>query len=356
MESLLGYSADSNVILNIGITLIKIVIFLTIAVFFQVIILRSLLVFREYRKNRFIDTWRPILMESVSHVPDDLPSFDKKFIQDFVAEWNNLYEKLGGPSHANLIEIARRLDTHRSAIKMLISSHTKIQLMGIITLGNMKTAGAWNILTSIAKSENTILSMAAYRALILINRDRALDELLPTLLKRLDWPPTMVARIIKDTDTLKVCNLIEKTCVTANEEQLINLVQYLNMLNCMCSHNVFSEILKNTKHSEKIISLTLSELNDPTAIDLVRGFTTHTNWNVRAQAAAALGNIGAEEDITLLFSLVSDEKWWVRYKAAKALAKLPYVNVKNLKGIQETHPNKMAKEILNQVIAEQNLS
>ena len=356
MEFLSGYSTDSDAMLNIGMTLMKIVILLTIAVFFQVIILRSLLVFREYRKNKFLDLWRPILMESVAQVPDDLPPLNEKFIQDFISEWNKLYEKLGGPSHANLIEIARRLDTHRSAVKMLVSSHPRIQLIGIITLGNMKTAGAWKILTSIAMSEHTILSMAAYRALILINSNRALEELLPTLLKRIDWPPSMVGRILKDTDTLKVCDLIEQTSTTATEKVLENLVQYLNMLNCMCAHNVFKNILSNQTHNDKTISLALSELSDPTLIEFVRNYTDHKNWKVRSQAATALGNIGSEEDITILIGLVSDKKWWVRYKAAKALEKLPFVQLENLQGILEVHPDKMAKEIINQVIAEKNLS
>ena len=355
MESLLGYSVNSDEMLKLGITLMKIVIFLTIAVFFQVIILRSLLVFRNYRKKRFLNIWRPILMESVAGVPDNLPTLNQRFIQDFISEWNSLYEKLGGFSHENLIEIARRLDIQRSAATMLVSSHPKIQLTGIITLGNMKTAGAWSILASIAKSKHTILSMAAYRALILINSDRALEELLPTLLKRLDWPPSMVARILSDTNTIRVCELIEKMSETANDSQLINLIQYMNSLKCMCSHEIVHNILAKSTHDEKVLSLALSELNDPTSIELVRKYTRYPGWHVRSKAATALGNIGEESDIKILNKLICDEKWWVRYNAAKSLAKLPFISNDRLKEIQSKHPNKMAKDILSQVIAEKNL-
>jgi len=356
MESFLGYSIDSEAMLKVSITLMKIVIFLTVAVFFQVIYLRSALVYREYRKKNFIALWRPVLMESVAHVPEKLPHLNQKFIQDFVAEWNSLYEKLGGLSHDNLIEIARRLDVNRSAILMLVSRHPRIQLTGIITLGNMRVVGAWDVLSYIARSDHTILSMAAYRSLILIDSDRALYELLPILLKRLDWPPSMVARILKDTDSLKVCGLIAETCTTANDAQLANLIQYLNTLNCMCAHEVFREILKDeNKHDDHVISLCLSELNDPTSIEFARKYTTSTRWHVRAHAATALGNIGSEEDIRTLISMTGDDEWWVRYRAAQALAKLPFVKVENLKGMQKIHPHKLAKQILSQVIAEQEL-
>lgn len=352
----MGYSIDSEVMLKIGITLMKIVIGLTIAVFFQVIILRALLIFREYRKRNFINLWRPILMESVALVPDDLPHLNQKFIQDFVTEWNSLYEKLGGVSHNNLIEIAKRLNVHRSALVMLISPHPRIQLTGIITLGNVKAIGAWDILSSMARSEHTILSMAAYRALILINSNRALDELLPTLLKRQDWPPSLVARILKDTDTFKVCSLIESTYKSANEDQLENLIQYINALKCMCSHEVFREILSDESHSDQVISLCLAELSDPVSIVHARNYAKSSKWRIRAHAATALGNIGTQEDVTLLVSMTSDDQWLVRYRAAQAIGRLPFVNIDNLKAMQKLHPKKIAKDILNQVIAERELT
>jgi len=356
MESFWDYSVDSEVMLKVGITLMKIVIFLTIAVFFQVIFLRSMLVFRASRRARFLNLWRPILMESVSRVPDNLPNFNHRYIHDFIAEWNSLYVKLGGISHENLIEIARRLDIQHAAVKMLISRHAKVQLTGIITLGNMRTAGTWDLLTSIAKSHHTILSMAAYRSLILINSNRALDELLPTLLIRLDWPPSMVARILKDTDSIKVCKLIESTCEKANEKQLFNLIQYLNTLKCMCTHEIIHNILAKKNHSDEIISLCLTDLNDPTSLYLVRKYAKDPNWKIRAQAAVALGNIGTVDDVRLLAKLVSDEAWWVRYRAAQSLSNLPFVKIENLRYAQKKHPKKLAKEILKQVIAEHNLT
>jgi len=348
----LGYSADSEVALKFGITLMKIVIFLTIAVFFQVIILRAMLVFREYRKKHFINIWRPILMESVAFLPEKLPKLNRRFTLDFIGEWNSLYEKLGGISHDNLIQIARRLDIHKSAIIMLTSGRPRIQLTGIITLGNMKVSGAWDILESISKSEHTILSMAAYRALILIDRNQALEKLLPTLLQRLDWPPSMVARILKDSDTTKVCDLLAKTCENARGKQLANLIRYINALKCMCSLNIFRAILSDPDHDEEVLSLCLAELNDPTAIDLVRMYIAFPSAQVRTYAAVAIGNIGSKEDIILLEMLLNDENWWVRYRAAQSLIGLPFISNEKLSIIKEKTITKRAIEILEQAIAE----
>lgn len=340
--------------LRIGVNLMLTVIALTVGVFLLVIILRLLLLYHNRQRENLISTWRPVLMECVMETPKILPTLDQKYIVEFIAEWNSLYENLGGISHENLIGIAIKLEVHRTAMVMLISNHVKIRLTGIITLGNMRVTQAWPILESIAKSDQVFLSIAAYRALILINSDKALDELLPILITRTDWPVSMVAKILKDTDILKSCELLADSCENANEKQLENIIQYINTLKCTCATQVFRKILSKDK-DDHIKSLCLQELNDPTAIDLVYKHLDSKRWHVRMHAASALGNIGSKKDVKLLTKLLGDEHWWVRYRAAQALAKMPFVSIEDLLYIKYIHENKHAKSIVDQVIAEQEL-
>jgi len=120
----------------------------------------------------------------------------------------------------------------------------------------------------------------------------------------------------------------------------------------MCSLNVFREILSDPDHDEEVLSLCLAELNDPTAIDLVRMYIAFPSAQVRTYAAVAIGKIGSEEDIILLEMLLNDENWWVRYRAAQSLISLPFINNEKLSIIKEKTITKRAIEILEQAIAE----
>jgi len=355
MESYLGYNLDSELMLRIGVNLMLAVVSLTIAVFLLVIFLRILLLYHNYRREQFIALWRPTLTECIIEIPEKLPTLDHKYIHDFIGEWNSLYENLGGISHENLINVAIKLKIHTAAMVMLISNHPKIRLTGIITLGNMRAKQAWPMLESISKSEQVFLSIAAYRALVLIDREKALDNLLPQLIKRTDWPASMVAKILKNIDNLKVCELLAQSCENATEHQLENLIQYINTLKCTCTTEVFRKILAKDK-DDHIKSLCLKELNDPLAIDLVYKHIASRRWHVRMHAAAALGNIGSKKDAYILINLLDDNHWWVRYRAAQSLIRIPSMSIDDLLEIKKKHEKNEAKSIIDQVIAEKDFS
>ena len=93
MESYLEYNLDSELMLKIGVNLMLLVLVLTVVVLMLVVFLRFLLLYRNYRRDKFVLLWRPVLMECAIEIPEILPKLDDKYIQDFIAEWNSIYEK-----------------------------------------------------------------------------------------------------------------------------------------------------------------------------------------------------------------------------------------------------------------------
>jgi HEAT repeat protein len=85
----------------------------------------------------------------------------------------------------------------------------------------------------------------------------------------------------------------------------------------------------------------------------VRPLLGHYDWQVRVQAAKALGRIGAVEDVGRLAALLSDREWWVRYRAAQALLELPWLGDPELAALQASLTDRFAADILAQAIAEQ---
>jgi HEAT repeat protein len=84
----------------------------------------------------------------------------------------------------------------------------------------------------------------------------------------------------------------------------------------------------------------------------VRTATQHPSWRVRMAAARALGRIGVTSDQVLLLDLLEDKSWWVRYRAAQALASLPGVSRSDIETLRPRTTDKFAADILTQVLAE----
>lgn len=75
------------------------------------------------------------------------------------------------------------------------------------------------------------------------------------------------------------------------------------------------------------------------------------NWEIRAVAARALGQIAHPEAIPRLIEALTDEAWWVRYNSAQALARMGHDGVVALHA-QLNQEDRFAREIVKQVLEE----
>jgi HEAT repeat protein len=94
----------------------------------------------------------------------------------------------------------------------------------------------------------------------------------------------------------------------------------------------------------------------PDTIDDVRALLAHPDWQVRVQAARALGRIGEHADAGRLAALLADREWWVRYRAAQALVDLPALSRQDCESLCASLTDRFAADMLAQVLAEQELA
>jgi HEAT repeat protein len=66
----------------------------------------------------------------------------------------------------------------------------------------------------------------------------------------------------------------------------------------------------------------LGELRHPRGAEIVSWALQSHDWQVRAEAVEAAGRIGLVEAAPRLGALLADDVWWVRFRAAEALAEL----------------------------------
>ena len=78
-------------------------------------------------------------------------------------------------------------------------------------------------------------------------------------------------------------------------------------------------------------------------------------WEIRVNAANAIGRTGTEQDEKLLIGALQDKEWWVRYRSAQALASLTSVNMEKLENSAAAQTDNFARDILRHVVAERRL-
>jgi HEAT repeat protein len=329
-----------------------------------VLVLRALLLMRERRRRKFLGVWQPILMDAIEVPATDVPRLARRDLSNFLLLWNHLHESLLDESKDHLNQIAYALSIDQIAIKMLRRGNLRKRLLAIVTLGQLRERDAWDELSRLTQQHDAVSSVAAARALVLIDPAKAIPQLIPLLSSRPDWTAARVAGIFQAAGADIISDPIasaaiafsrEDTTKRADQPGPINhaarMVRYLQLTHNNSALTAARTIAESSRDPE-VLAACLQLLNSSEDLEVIRACLKHEAWPVRVQAAAALGRVGEPEDEPRLIPLLSDKQWWVRYRAAQALSRLPSMRAPRLKLIQAKQADPFARDMLAQVMAE----
>jgi len=335
-----------------------------------VLLMRGALLLRERRRKKFLEVWQPILVNAVDNAIDnatpDLPRLERRDLSNFLLLWNHLHASVLDESKDYLNQIGKALGIHRAALRLLWHRNLRDRLLAIVTLGQLHERAAWDQLLTIAKRERPLLSVAAARALVMIDPTKAVSELIPLLMTRADWPASRVANMLQiagaDVISDQIANAALKSALEENTQvgngagkratnDPARLIRYLELAYNVSALPAARTIIELSRDPE-VLAACLRLLKSAEDLPIVRECLSHDNSSVRIQAAAALGRIGEDDDEDRLVLLLSDREWWVRYRAAQALSRLPHMRGPKLETIQAAQSDPFARDILAQVMAE----
>src|SRR5262249_13352294 len=204
-------------------------------------------------------------------------------------------------------------------------------------------------------------------SLVMIDAAKAIPVLLPLLASRADWPAPRVANMLQiaGADIISdpmaraaIATCLEDRVESANgaaKAKAVNyaarLIRYLELAYNVSALPAVRTIARSSRDPE-VLAACLRLLKSAEDLEIVRRCLTHDAWPVRVQAAAAMARIGEDQDAPRLIPLLSDRQWWVRYRAAQALSRLPSMTVRRLKAIQAEQANPFARDMLTQVMTE----
>ena len=166
---------------------------LAVMLLFAIGLLRLRLMRRERRTITILNRWRPLLaLAAAGDFSGALP-IDETEGELLLPLWNQLRESVRGESAASLDAFAQRVGLDRTARALLSSGNARARLLAMNTLGHLGAIESAVKLEHHCHDDDTIVSLAAVRALLRIDSAAALPLLVPLMLNRPDWS---IARLL----------------------------------------------------------------------------------------------------------------------------------------------------------------
>ncbi|MBW4617872.1 MAG: HEAT repeat domain-containing protein [Cyanosarcina radialis HA8281-LM2] len=335
------------------------VLLLDVCLLLLLLVMRYLLLSSTKRQQQFLEVWRPILMQSLVAPPESIPRLQKSERVQLLSLWNQIHASVRGKLQDNLNQIGLEMGIDLMAMQLLHKGDLTHQLIAIATLGHLRQKSAWPALQKLVLMRHPTISAAAARALVQIDDTAAISWLATPICDRIDWSLIQVVQILREVNLTTDIQPLLNEVLYASPSQSLRLFRVLELTHAARLVSIVPQLLESPNANLESIAACLRILGQFPShqnLKLARQYVTHPSWIVRVQAANALGKIGVKEDEAQLIVMLSDRRWWVRYRAAQALAKLPFVSVARLREIRASQSDRYARDILTQVIAEKEVS
>lgn len=303
------------------------------------------------REAAFVAIWRPILLEVISggtpKLPAALRSGDQLY---FLKIWNYLHESLKGPASDRLNTLARQLNCDKTARKLLKKGHRAERLLALLTLGHLRDLASWDELAQQATQSDRLASIHAARALIYIDPLKGTELMLPLMLTRQDWDITQIASFLGGANQAFWLHL-SKNILQIDKRQWTRALLLADALRLELPLPSMEFILTHYQSVDTLVAA-LHMASSLSLLPAARSFMNHPDWRVRVEAARFMGQFGGVNDLPQLQSLLQDEEWWVRYRAAEALADMPFFGISKLRELRGQATDIQALAMLDHVLAE----
>jgi HEAT repeat protein len=347
-----GSGADFDLVLRAAIWSGAVAASISVVLIIWILLLRATLKRRTARNDALIAAWRPILAESaMTATPTVLPALDRRELEPFLREWNATHDAVTESSRSGLNDLIDRLGVVDDVRALLRSARLSTKALATAAMGHLKDRRSWNALHLQLDSDSSILSLLSARALVEIDPAAAIPAIVPRIALRRDWPPGRVAALLRQAGAENVGETLCAAIVAGPTEHTVRLLPYVNEAPAPLAAQALSQLLRFSG-DDNVVSACLRELGNPSLLPLARRYLTHPQWFVRLLAVEAVGRIGERDDVERIAGLLSDEQWWVRYRAAQALVHIPWLDGAELEAIQSRQQDRFARQILRQAISE----
>ncbi len=354
----MGFAALSDIRVIIAFWIGAVSTLVAIVMLLEVLRMRSMLMLREHRSRRFKKDARHWLIRCIAGEEFELPKIARRDLADFLYLWVHFQEILRGDSELVLNHTLQRLGLVPRIRKLLRFGSFEEQVIAATALGHLGDQQSWERLLVLLKKPSPLLSITSARALVLIDPERARNIVIPLIIEHRDWMPARLGQMLKQAD------LSFRDAFLAHlEREALQLPPYLlrllRLLGTVPTNSplplveTFLAAKDNPDDDPNLVVTCLRLVCHPSELELVRGRFNDGRWLVQVQVAAVLARMGSPRDAHYLLSLLDSEHWWVRYRAAQSLLALPFINRRAVRRLIESRTDIYARDMLQQILAEQ---
>lgn len=323
----------------------------TAALLMAIAVIRYLVDYRLSAERRLTERWQPVFFQTIEGMPVTPPRITGRDREAILLAWLHFTESIRGEARLRLRQLALELKLDRTARKLLARRNVRSKLLAVAALGRLGCREDWDQLAMLVGDDSPTLSLLAVRALLQIDAARGLPLLFEALDHRDDWPVRKVAAMLGEAPQGLLGNALVSAIGSAGEGGLPRLLALAALVPAGDLLPVLAPLL-TSQCPEDIVIAALKASSDPRVLDAVRTLATDDRWTVRAQAATTLGRLGLPEDRLRLQAMLADREWWVRYRAAQALVRLPSSRRTDLEALCGRIGDRFAADMLRQALAE----
>lgn len=331
----------------------------TLVLFVYTIGLRVATMAAKQRRKNFLARWRDVfasaMLDAKTAAELRLPFVRRSDRIDLLEEWNRTRSMVDGTAVDNLITLAHRTRIPKLAHKRFRSRRMRSRILAVQTLGHLRETSFRDQIAELLEEENTVLSITAAAALVDIDPDYALGLIVPMISKRRDWPKNRVSVLLRDAGSERISEPLFRAIRSAENEDKTYLLQFARLMESETLDAMLGDLIRESNDAG-VLNAALKIVRGYHGVPRMAALTQHEAWFVRMQAANVLGRIGQQEHVSLLESLLDDQEWWVRYRAAQAITRLPFLGPNHLRRMRLRQSDRFATDILQQAFAEAGLA
>jgi HEAT repeat protein len=348
-------SADSDFVVDLALYAAQLTALGAAMILGSALTIRRWMRWQESVRSRVVALWRPILTRTALEdgALPPLPPLRRRHVPALLDEWNAMHDALRGAGTDRLNELARRLGLRERALELIRSRDVGARILAMRTMGHLRDGGeAWALLTEQLASRNTLVSFYAAAAMLQVDAQRAMPEVVSQLARREKWPGEAVARLLREAGTDIAREPLRALVMSVEPARVPQLLPWLGKVDAALASEVAARILHRQTTDVRILAAALAVLQDASLLPAVRPLVRSPDFVVRKNLASAIGRLGGLEDAATVVELMGDKVWWVRYRAAQALTMLRGMTRERLAAVRGSLRDRFARDMLDHVTAE----
>lgn len=349
------FRSEFDGVTNVALWSIAAVLLTTVVLFVYTVGLRAATFVGQRRRRNFVARWRSMfaraMLDSRAASGMQLPGVRHGDNTDLLEEWNRARSMVDGHAVDNLILLAGRTRIPALAKQGFLSRRMRTRILAVQTLGHLRETGLRDEIAALLDDENTALSITAATALVEIDPDFAVGLIIPMITTRTDWPKNRVSILLRRAGSARISEPLYRAIRSARDDDKVYLLQFARLMESESLDALLDDLIRENTDTG-VVNAALKLVRNYQGVPRIAALTKHDAWFIRMQAAKVLGRIGQQEHVSLLESLLDDPEWWVRYRAARSITRLPFLGPNQLRALRLRQHDRYAADILQQAFAE----